>query len=265
MHPSLLVDVQNLLITLSLISPRVVVCLSILPAFSFKTLTGLTRGVAALAIALPAAVPTFAFVEETHPDYFLAGALIFKEAVIGAMLGVLLSIPLWVVQSIGSIVDSQRSPIQMQGNNPSLDQDASALGNMLVQAVVVLMIHAGLFVALSKILIESYAFWPVSTLTAPFEHGHFDVVLKRLGVFFWYIVVYGAPVLIPLVMVEFAFAIMGVFASNLQVSFASSPIKSLLGMFIMLIYWATFSHYVVGDFSGLLDLTASLLQAHGRR
>jgi type III secretion protein T len=129
---------------------------------------------------------------------------------------------------------------------------------------VLLMIHAGLFVALARILIESYGVWPAYSMAPPFEPGHFDVVLKRFGEFFWYIIVYGGPVLIPMMMVDFAFAILGVFASNLQVSFASSPIKCLLGLFIMLVYWPTLSHYVGGDFARLLDLTVSLMQAGPR-
>lgn len=264
MPASLLIDIQNLLITIALTTPRTIACLIILPGFSFRTLTGIARTGVAFAIALPAAVPTFRFVQETPPDYFLAGALILKETVFGALLGVLLAIPIWVVQSIGSIADSQRSPIQIQGNNASIDQDASALGAMLLQAVIVLMIQGGLFVAMTRILIESYGFWPAFSMNAPFDHGHFDVVLKRFGEFFWYIIVYGAPILIPLMMVEFGFAIVGVFASNLQVSFASSPIKSLLGLFITLVYWPTFSYYVTGDFARMLDLAASLMQAGGR-
>jgi type III secretion protein T len=264
MPGSLLIDIQTLMVTLALTTPRTLMCLSILPGFSFRTLTGIARTGVALAIALPAALPTFAFVQQTPPDYLVAGMLILKETVFGLLLGVLLSIPLWVVQSVGSIVDSQRSPIQIQGSNASVDQDASPLGAMLQQAVVLVMIQAGLFVALAKILIESYGVWPAFSLTPPYEPGHFDVVIKRLGEFFWYLIVYGGPVLIPLIMVDFGFAILGVFASNLQVSFASSPVKSLLGLFIVLVYWPTLSHYVAGDFARLLDLTASLLQAAPR-
>ncbi|NRR30414.1 type III secretion system export apparatus subunit SctT [Oxalobacteraceae bacterium] len=260
MSPSLLLDMQTLLVTISLIVPRALACLSILPGFSFRTLTGMARTGAALAVALPAALPTFAFVQQTPPDLLTAGLLVFKEVLIGGLLGVLLSIPIWVAQSIGSILDSQRMPIQIPANNPAFEQDTSALGAMLVQAVVLLMIQAGLFVALARILIESYGSWPVFHLLPPFEPGHVEVVLKRFGEFFWHVVVYGGPVLIPLVMVDFGFAMVGVFAANLQVSFASASIKSLLGLFILLAYWPTFSHYVGGDFARMLDLAALLLR-----
>lgn len=261
MPTSLLVDVQTVLITIAFIIPRSIVCLTILPAFSMRSLTGIARTAVAIAIALPAALPTYAFVQETPPTFFLGGLLAVKEAAIGLILGVTLSIPFWVAQSIGSILDVQRSPLQIQSNNASIDPDASALGGMLLQAVLLAMIQAGLIVALARILIESYGLWPAFSLAPPFELGHFDVLIKRFGDFFWHVVVYGGPVLIPLIMIDFCFAVIGVFASNLQVSFASSPIKSLAGLFILLIYWPIFSHYVAGDFSHLLDFTATYLQA----
>jgi type III secretion protein T len=264
MPGSLLIDLQTLLVTIALTTPRTLVCLVLLPGFSFKTLQGMARNGVALAVSLPAVLPTFTFVQNSPPDYFFGAMLIFKEVAIGMILGVMMAIPIWVVQSVGAIFDMQRSPIQIQNNNPSMDQDASITGNLLVQAMVLLLIQAGLFTALAKILIESYGVWPAYSMAPPYEQGHFEVVIKRFGEMFWYIIVYGAPILIPLMMVDFAFAMLGVFASNLQVSFASSPVKCLLGLFIVLVYWSTLSHYVGGDFARVLDLTASLLQASSR-
>ncbi|QGZ42140.1 type III secretion protein T [Pseudoduganella flava] len=259
MHGSLLLDLQNALIALALVTPRVLVCLVILPGFGLNTLTGMAKNSAAMAVALPAALPTFAFVRDTAPDFLYCGMLIFKEAGIGLLLGVILAVPMWVAQSVGSILDSQRSPIQIQANNASVDRDASAVGAMLLQAVVLAMVQAGLFVALARMLIESYGTWPAHALSPPYEPGHIDVLVKRFAALFWHIIVYGAPVLIPLILIEFAFAVIGVFASNLQVSFASSPIKSLTGLLILLLYWPTFSHYVAGDFAGLLDVVPELI------
>jgi len=261
MHPSLLLDIQNALVALALATPRVLVCLVILPGFGLNVLTGMAKNMAAMAIALPAALPTYYAVQRFGPDMLTCGMLIFKEAGIGLLLGVLTTMPLWAVQSVGSILDSQRSPIQIQTNNAGIDRDASIIGGVMVQAVVLVMVQAGLFAALARILVESYGAWPAWSLAPPYEPGHMDVLVKRFGELFWHIVVYGAPVIIPLILVELAFALVGVFAPNLQVSFASSPIKSLLGVVILLLYWPTLSHHVAGDFSHLLDLAASLLGA----
>jgi type III secretion protein T len=256
---SLLLDMQTAMLSLAIITPRVLVCLVILPGFGMTVLTGMAKNTAAMAIALPAIVPTFFFVQSTPPDFFMCIMLIFKEAIIGMMLGVLMSIPIWVVQSIGSIFDSQRAAVQVQANNSAVDKDASAIGGMLIQAVVLIMIQAGLFIALTRILIESYGTWPAHLLLPPFEPGNAEIVLRRFGELFWYILVYGTPVILPLLLIEFGFAILGVFAANLQVSSASAPVKSLTGLLIMFLYWPTLSHYVAGDFTRILDLVPELL------
>lgn len=261
MQASLLVDVQTFLVALALTVPRTAVCLAILPGFSGRTLQGQMRNAVAFAIALPAVAPAFLTLQHSTPGLLVAAALALKEAGIGLLLGVLLSIPLWVAQSIGSILDAQRSPIQIQSN---VDQDASVLGSVLLQAVVLTMIQAGLFVALVRILIDSYGLWPALSLTPPFEPGHLDLLIKRFGEFFWHIAVYGGPVIMPLLMVDFGLAVIGIFAANLQVSFLSAPIKSLVGLFILLVYWPIFSHYVAGDFAHMLDFVPQMLD-YGRR
>ena len=261
MQASLAVDLQTFLVALALTIPRTAVCLAILPGFSGRTLQGQMRNAVAVAIALPAVAPAFLSLQQSTPGMLVAAALALKEAGIGLMLGVLLSIPLWVAQSIGSILDTQRSPIQIQSN---LDQDASALGSMLLQAVVLVMVEAGLFVALVRVLMDSYGLWPALSLTPPFEPGHMDLLIRRFGEFFWHIAVYGGPVIIPLLMIDFGLAVIGIFAANLQVSFLSAPLKSLVGLFILLVYWPIFSHYVAGDFAHMLDFIPQMLD-YGRQ
>ncbi|NHZ32679.1 EscT/YscT/HrcT family type III secretion system export apparatus protein [Massilia rubra] len=261
MTTSLLVDLQTFLVAMALTLPRSAVCLAILPGFGTRTLQGMMRNAVAFAIALPALAPTFLSLQQSTPGLLVAAMLALKEAGIGLLLGVMMAIPLWVAQSIGSILDTQRSPIQIQSN---LDQDASALGAMLLQATVVMMIEAGLFLALVRILVDSYGLWPALNLAPPFEPGHLDLLLKRFGEFFWHVAVYGGPVIMPLLMIDFGVAIIGIFAGNLQVSFISAPLKCVAGLFILLVYWPIFSHYVAGDFARMLELIPQMLD-YGRR
>jgi type III secretion protein T len=243
----------------ALTTPRILVCLAIVPGFGLNVMTGLAKNAAAMAFALPACLPTFLYLKKTPPDFLTGSALMFKEAMVGLMLGVMMAIPFWVVQSVGAILERQRSPIQIPESSGSA-RDSSGIGLLLLQAVVLMMVQAGLLLALARILVESYAAWPAYTLTPPFELDHLKELIKRFGEMFWYIVVYGGPLLIPLLMVDFAFALISVFAGNLQLSSAASGIKSILGMLLALAYWPTLSHYVSGDFARLLDIAAELLQ-----
>lgn len=258
---SLIVDAQAALMAMGLATPRALACLLILPGFGTRTLTGMARNAVAIAMALPAMLPTFLFVRETPPDLLLTAALVFKEAAVGGLLGVMLSLPIWTMQSVGSLFDTQRLPLPVQANNASLDPDASAIGGLILQAVVMIMIQSGLYVATVRIVIESYGIWPAFDLTPPFEPGHLDVVIRRFTDFFWNLVVYAGPVLIPLLLVDFAFAMLSLVAPTLQVNFAASPVKSLLGLLILLLYWPTLSHYVAGDYFHILDFVREFFGA----
>ncbi len=254
----MIIEAKTLLISLALITPRAFVCMAILPGFGTRTLVGVMRNAVSMAIALPALIPTYAAVQELPPDLIMAMIFAFKEAALGAIIGTMLALPIWVMQSVGTVIDLQRTPVLTQNINPSQDQDASALGTLLLQAAVLVMIEAGLYLALTKTLLDSYAAWPVLSLAPPFELAHMQLVIERLGSFLGHVVVYSAPVMIPLLLVEFAFAVLGVFAPSLQASMAASPVKSLVALVILLLYWATLAHFVGSDFSHQLDLLRTL-------
>jgi type III secretion protein T len=254
----MLIEIKALLVSMALIVPRAYVCLSILPGFGTRTLVGIARNAVGMAIALPAIVPTYWVVINTPPDMALAFMISFKEGAIGAVLGTLLAIPIWVAQSMGSVIDLQRTPIQTQNVNSSQDQDASALGSLMLQATMLVMIETGLYLAMTKTILDSYGAWPVMNLTPPFELAQVKEMIKRFGELMNSVVIYAAPVIICLMLVEFGFAILSVFAPNMQVSSAASPIKSLLGLFVIMLYWSTLSHYIGGDFARQLDLLRSL-------
>ncbi|AWL03528.1 type III secretion system export apparatus subunit SctT [Massilia oculi] len=255
----MLIDLHHLLLAVALTLPRTAVVLAILPGFGAGTLGVMLRAAVAFGMSLPAMLPAYHFVRDHHAGVMLLTALGIKEALIGLVLGILLAAPMWALQSVGSIVDMQRSPIQIQNGNASIDRDASALGGLILQAMVVMMIHAGLLAALARVVLDSYAAWPVGSLGPPFGDVPQAVLVNRFAELMWHIVVYGAPIILVLVLIDLGMAVIGAFAPNLQVSFAASPIKSLAGMFVLLVYWSTLSHYASGDFARALDLIPSLL------
>jgi len=252
----MLIDLQHLLLAIALTLPRTAVVLAILPGFGAGTLGVMLRAAVAFGLTLPALLPAWQFVREHHAGAMLMTLLGLKEALIGLVLGVLLAAPMWALQSV---VDMQRSPIQIQNGNASIDRDASAVGGLMLQAMVVVMIQAGLLSALARVLLESYAAWPVGSLAPPFGEIPQQVLVARFAGLMWTIVVYGAPMVLPLLLIDLGMAVIGVFAPSLQVSFASAPIKSLAGLFVLLVYWSTLAHHASGDFARAVDLIPALL------
>jgi type III secretion protein T len=162
---------------------------------------------------------------------------------------------------VGSIYDLQRTPVQIQNLNASQDQDASVTGAALLQAGVLVMVESGLFLNLVRVLLDSYAGWPIPSLTPRLLQMPPQEIAARVGLFMTHVVLYTAPLLMPLLMVEAAFAMLGQASPQLQVSSLASPIKCLVGMTVLLLYWASLSQHVAGDFARQLDLIAALYGA----
>lgn len=260
----MLIDLHHLLLAVALTLPRTAVVLAILPGFGAGTLGATLRAAVAFGLSLPATVPAYHFVHDHHAGVMLLTVLGIKEALVGLVLGLVLAAPMWALQSVGSIVDMQRSPIQIQNGNASIDRDASALGGLMLQAMVVVMIQAGLLAALARVVLDSYAAWPVGSFGPPFGSVPREVLVGRFAELMWQIVVYGAPLILPLLLIDLAMAVIGAFAPALQVSFAASPLKSLAGMFVLLLYWSTLAHYAGGDFARAVDLIPSLMAGSGQ-
>jgi type III secretion protein T len=87
---------------------------------------------------------------------------------------------------------------------------------------------------------------------APYFVGLFDRVL-------FLAVVCGAPVIIAMLMAEFALALITRFAPQLNVFFLAMPIKSGIAMLILVVYLGTLMRFFSADLIGAVA-DFSLLQ-----
>lgn len=243
-------------LTLSL--PRLLVCLVLVPAFSPSVLHGTLRTVVGLALALPVAYRLHAEWPAGSLGYSALGLLAAKEAALGLLIGTVMSLPFWVFQSLGTYLDNQRGANAMQLSNPSVAGEASALGALTVQAVTVLAFQTGAFSAMLAFLYQSYLAWPPLSGWPPLGPDHLSLWLDAFSDMVQAAVLYCAPPMIALLMVDLGFALLGLVAPQLQVYFAAMPIKSLVGLFILAVYAATLWQFAGVQFAGVGDFAARL-------
>ncbi len=63
--------------------------------------------------------------------------LLLKEFIVGVVLGFFLGIPLWIIKSIGNIIDVIRGEQLGQIMNPGTSEPSSTIANLLDQAFLV--------------------------------------------------------------------------------------------------------------------------------
>lgn len=237
---------------------RIYPCAILVPAFCFQHIRGMLRHVIVLVMALIPAPGIHAALQGEDYSSLMIGGLMLKEVVLGILLGVLLAMPFWLFESVGALLDNQRGALTGGQINPSLGPDATPIGHMFKQlAILLLMVTLGLGV-LTQVIWDSYLIWPATTWLPLPAVGGFDVFLGVLGDTLAHMMLYAAPFIAVLLLLEFGVALLSLYSPQLQVSSLAMPVKCLAGLAFLLLYLPLLQDLIVGRMSLLSDLKHSL-------
>jgi len=169
------------------------------------------------------------------PQSVAAFALVFKEALIGAALGLASQLVFYGVQMAGAIIDLQRGMSQMEFVAPQLQGNTSVLGLFQFQAALVVFLAIGGHLMFIRVLSESFVRLPVTTfphlpagglaVAELFGRISADMFILALGL--------CAPVLIVLILVDACFGAIARAAQQVHVNQESQPVKSLVGLGVL--------------------------------
>jgi type III secretion protein T len=187
--------------------------------------------------------------------------LILKELFLGLLLGYALCAPFWAIESVGALFDQQRGANAAQMVTPFATPDLSFIGSLLRFALIAFLIATGGLTPLYELLLMSFDAWPVLSLVPDFggfgPHEMFDRFseVARLSL------LYAAPILVVLGLIDLGFAIINVFAQQLPTYFAAMPVKSLVGIFILALYINVLLQHGSEYFSYAIGFDAAKLRA----
>ena len=237
---------------------RIYPCAILVPAFCFQHIRGLARHVIVMVMALIPTPSIHAALQGQEYSALMIIGLVMKETALGVLLGVLLSMPFWLFESVGALLDNQRGALTGGQINPSLGPDATPIGHMFKQlAIFLLMVTLGLGV-LTQVIWDSYLIWPATVwLPLPGADG-FSVFLGLVGDTFTHMMLYAAPFIAVLLLLEFGVALLSLYSPQLQVSSLAMPVKCLAGLAFLLLYLPLLQDLIVGRMSMLGDLKHTL-------
>jgi len=180
--------------------------------------------------------------------------LLIKEAVLGTLLGLLLYAPFWMFASVGALFDSQRGALSGGQINPALGPDATPMGEAFQEMLVMLVILSGGLSLITEVIWDSYIVWPPTAWLPGMTVGGLDTFLEQLNQTLQHMMLYAAPFIGLLLLIEAALAIIGLYAQQLNVSILAMPAKSMAGLAFLLIYLPTLLELGDGQLQNLLDL-----------
>ena len=252
------IPVLEYLPSLAIAMARLYPCFILVPAFCFQHVRGMPRHAIVFSLALIPAPGIYHTLSGLDYSLLALGGLLLKEVVLGFLLGMLLSMPFWLFESVGALLDNQRGALIAGQLNPLLGPDATPIGHMFKQLSIFLLIVIFGLGSLTQVIWDSYQIWPPTLWLPTLAEGGFDVFVDLLADTFSHLLLYAAPFIALLLMIEFAVSLLSLYSPQLQVFVLSMPAKSLAGLGFLLLYLAQLQDLITGRMGQLGDLKLSL-------
>ena len=239
----------DLLLSIALGMARIYPVAYLVPVFCFQHLRGLPRHAVVFALGMLPAPGIRQALIDAQANWLTLGGLMFKEVLLGLLLGVLLAMPFWLYESVGALLDNQRGALIGGQLNPALGTDTTPLGHLFKEMTILLLVATLGIGTLTQVIWDSYLVWsPTVWFPLPGADG-FGVFLGLLGEMFMHMMLYAAPFIGLLLLVEFALALLSLYSPQLQVFVLAMPAKSLVGLGFLLFYLPTLWDAMTGRLS----------------
>lgn len=267
MTSDLFIGMSQSITAVSYAVPRFVAIFSVLPLFSRQLIPLPLRGALILCLAVMVSPLMWAGAAESRSG-LVVFAIVAKEFVVGLLLGCVVAIPLWAVETMGDLIDSQRGAAIADTMNVITGNDSSPLAQLFSQAMQVFFLLAGGFALLLGVIYDSFRLWPVFGWWPSLDAGGAVTVLGWLDSYMSLAVLLAAPVLFAMLLAEVGLALLSRYVPQLQVFFLAMPIKSALAMLMLALYAVIlFDHLdqrVAEQVSGVTSVLSGLLGGGSR-
>ncbi|CAM9275688.1 unnamed protein product [Ectocarpus sp. 12 AP-2014] len=235
---------------------RVYPCVFLIPVFNAIHIRGLVRHSIVFALALIPAPGIKAMFDLEDMTLILSLGIVAKELLLGCVIGVFLAMPFWMFESVGTLLDNQRGALLGGQINPSYGPSDTLLGNFFRDITIMFLIAILGFPWLIQLVWDSYVLWPPTAwFPAPAEGG-FGVFTSAIGNVFMTMMLYAAPFIAVLLLVEFSMAVMNLFSPKLDVFLLSIPAKSVIGLAFLVLYFPTLIYLMSGQLEILADIVS---------
>ncbi|WP_027535595.1 type III secretion system export apparatus subunit SctT [Bradyrhizobium sp. WSM3983] len=256
----------ELVVAASLAAARAVGIMLVLPVFARSRISGLIRGCVTIAMGLPCLLQIKHGLQALDPGSRLVSVTLLglKEVFVGLLLGFLLSIPLWSIQAVGEVIDTQRGITNpVASDDPVSRGQASATAVLLGTTGITIFVLSGGLQTTIAALYGSYLVWPVYRLLPNLSVQGAMQFLGILDHIMHTTLLVSGPVLAFLLLLDVSIMILGRFAPQIKLSDVSPTIKNVAFGFIMVSYATFLVEYMGSEISQsnrALELFENLLK-----
>jgi type III secretion protein T len=239
---------ENFFHVLLICAPRCILAFAFIPVFSTRIISGFIRNVLVFAfILIPAVVNYEQIIVLKSQTAFLA-LVIFKECIIGIVLGVLLGLPFWVFETLGNLIENFRGTTFASMYNPMVGQDDLVLGHFFSLSAGVFLLSIGFMTFCTELITSTYLYFPVWEIWPLSRLAGIELFLPLMGKTILIALLLGAPIFLMILVIDFIFALLSVYVPSLQVYNFVGGVKSLMALAALVIYASFMFDYAAGWF-----------------
>ena len=215
---------------------RIAGAFAVCPALTDSMIPGVARRAAVFGFSCLAIPFVKAGMPPGEPNLWMFGVVAFKEALIGFLIGFFAAIPFWIAENVGNFIDNQRGATMGEVYSPLSGAQVSTTGIFFTQIVSTVFFVGGAILVFLGALYSSYAVWPVFAEGVSFAKDAPVQVLGSLDGMLKTTVVISAPVIIIMFLATLGLGLVNRTAPQLNVFFLSMPVKSALGIAMLIVY-----------------------------
>jgi flagellar biosynthesis protein FliR len=228
-------DVNAFLIVFGLALARITTAISLAPFLGGRAVSSTAKmGLAAmLTLLLMPGLAAGARDVDIGPLLFFA--LLLKEAAVGLTIGIFSQLIFNGVQMAGALVDTARGMDQPGLFTPQLESNASALAQLKVQMALVVFLAVNGHLIFIRSLAGSFERIPLRGFARFDSAGGAERAAALSAQVFPVALQLAAPVLVALFLVDVCFAALAKVAPQMNVHVESQPVKSMVGLAVLLL------------------------------
>lgn len=251
------------LLLVGLAGARFGFAMALIPLFSLEMVPPLVRNSLIITFGSVAFVmqPPFAATDFTAAFW---AQLIFKEAVIGLMIGFVFGAILWALEAAGEIIDAKTGATIGQILDPGSGGQTSLTGAFMARLAHVVFVSAGGLMLFVGTIMESFAVWPMTKAWPHFSQGGLVIVESEFGRLLALSFLFAAPILTLLYVIDASLGLLNRFAQQLNVFSLSLSIKSFAAGAFLIMLVPLFAQAVIADLAARPDMVVAMLRAMAR-
>ena len=213
---------------------RVATVFVLLPLFTREGIPALVRNSMFLALTLVSiAVQPIVDVGELPGAGWIA--LFFKEAFLGAVIGIFFGLYLWAFEAAGVVIDMQIGASFALFFDPIVGNEVTLVGSFLARWANYLFVAAGGLLLLTGAMVESFAVWPVTLPVESLRMASVRLFEAELSRFMSLTLRVAGPVMLVLFLIDAAMGLLNRYAPQFNVFFLSMSIKSMAAVLLLIL------------------------------